>query len=695
MIDIRYREHLVNQIILAYLLTNKIPSAYEVGTALQAKLQEYPDQSRPWLSTVEAEVRVQEHEPSSASRFNRLCNTAGQDLAVLQEECLALQSQQGHLFDRNLREIRMLRSWINRLEHQLNSNLLVHRETAGYGHCLADNFADASLVDLVKTTAALNLEQHCATLGVGESGFVNYPTTHLQADDLQVTVVTRTGLVHTGLNQQDLLKAFSPTEEAWRLQVLYERGDQDVTVELKVKVSPTPITLNRITFRNYGVSSYKTKLEVFASLDDYNWNQIGTERYLHDEVDLRFHDASVKWLKFRFTKEHYDYQRGLHFVYEFGARSFQFSRLTYHSEEAVLMSKPLSLSDAQGRPMVFSQVSLEVCEDLPAGTDIQYFLSFDDGQSFSAIAPLGRPQQDTPSLIQLDQLQEVQTQDFGLDLTTAYHYQHPHHILLSHVLPDNLVPGSLKLWRNLGTKGRLTTVRQGLSGWGIDGQYYVCAIQVTNPDGLVLNLGPTTMEINRVPRTGSILLPPGTYTIRSNRAFWSHLYNQSGRIVTYFKLATELGDGTFRGQRADGYRITVRDPLYPYNHKLLIEGIDYDPAAGAVRNLTYPGVDLFAETLMRQTSEVELTHNPDCANLQHFALTQVATASGPEWRILVQYSPLTGNSGDRFDQEVFRAYYQQPVELLADSVIFKAVLRRNPDVTASPSLYYYIVKLSN
>lgn len=694
MIDARYREYLADKVLMEYLREGKIPKASQLAEDLQAQLQAFPDQSRPLAEVSQTDFLVEEHQTSSAARFNRFLATLAQDLEVLQQECLALETRQNHMFARNLREIRMLSSQLRRLEHQLNSYLLVHRETVGYGSYLADNFADASLIDLARTTAALDLQAHCVTLSPVQGKTLEYPTSQIRAEDVQVEVLTRLGLVRAGVNQQNLQKAFTDAEEAWRMQLYYDRTDQEVIVEVKIKVSAQPVVLNRINFKNHNLSPYRTRLDVLASLDDYNWGTLG-ERYLGAEADLRFADTEVKWLKFRFTKDHSDYQQGALFVYEYGIRALRLSRVVQQENEGVFYSKALSLTDSLGQPRPFSQVSLEVCEDVPPGTDIQYELSFDGGRTFSPIAPLGRTDQGSlPYVVELNQVVQVETPAFGLDLTTPYHYQGPDYILLSYALPEDHVPGSLRLWRNLGTKGRSTPVRGGLSGWRLDGQYYACTVQVANADGLTLNLGPTTMEINGVPRTGSVLLSPGVYTIRSARNFWSPLHDAGGRAVTHLTQVTERGDGTFQGRRADGFRITVRDPLYPYNHKLLVEGLDYELTAAAAKEVTYRGADLFAETLMRQTSEVNLVHHPDYAALDYYALTPVVTPQGTEWRFLVRYSPLTGSSGDRFDLEVFKAFYQRPREGQADTVVLKAALSRRPEVTASPSLFYYIVKLA-
>jgi len=695
MIDQSYRTYLLNQIIADYLREGKMPLASQVEADLEILLQDFPDQGRPLLSYQYNDLKVSPGEVSSAAKFNRFFTILQQDLNVLQAECQQNDQYQACLFNRNLQEIKMLSSRIRNLDHQLNSQLLVNRETVGYGAYLADNFSDASLVDLEQTTARLDVDHHCVTIGPSALNFTQYPTSQLKEGDVSLNIMTRQGLVRSQPNFQDLSRAFTAGDEAWRLQLYYDRCDQNVVAEIKIKLQGQAVTLNRISFINYGVSTYRTRLEVYTSLDNYNWTLVpsgSSAYYLTREADVRFADTAAQWVKFRFTKEHHDYEQGQLFVYEFGIQSVRFFRYSYQADSAVLVSEPLAILDAQGKAAAFNQVSLEVCENIPAGCDIKYQLSFDGGRSFSPISPLGRPQ-DTQPLLELGQIQEVISPPFGVDITTTYHYQNPHQVLLSYVLPADLVPGSLRLWRNLGVKGHTLPVRLGLSGWGQDGQFFTCTIQVKNKEGLNLNLGTTVMEINGVARTGSVLLTPGIYQIRSNRAYWSHLkYHEQN--ITWFTKAVDLGNGVFQGLRNNKFEMKATDPLYPFNHKFLIEGMDYE-GASAIQDSIYRGADLFAEARLVQVSEKDLLYNADFDSLNYFAQVPVIAATGDlEQRCLVKYSPLTSNAADRFDLEIFQAFYQEARTDPATTVVFKAILSRGLQEN-TPQLYSYIIKLSN
>lgn len=694
MIDESYREFLLNRIIGEYLRSGEIPYASQVDEDLNAALVDFPDQTMPWTSYEYEKLKVKENTPSSARTYNRFFGDLAQDMQVLQKECLKIDTTRSITFARNLQEIQMLQSRIRALQHQLNSQLLVNQETVGYGAYIADNFSDAGLVDLGRTTANVDLDHHCVTIGSGTKTFTQYSTKELTQSDVVVNIINRIGLVRSQPNLGDVQEAFNSDDSSWRMQLFFDNDNRDVVIEVIIQLQKQPVILNRIAFTNYGITTYRTKLEAFTSTDNYNWIPLPTGDpfyYFDQSVDLRFADQEARWVKFRFTKDHYDFQQGSYFVYEFGAKSFMFFRQSYQEDGALLISKPLAILNDQGEPAIFNQVSLQVCESLPDVTDIKYELSFDGGDIFMPISPVNRPG-DSNTLIELGTTEDITSTRFGLDMSTTYHYLRSNLALLDFSLPSNIIDGSLTIWRNVGTRGVNISIRNGLSGWGQDGQYYVCAIKIINDQGLSINLGSTFMEINGVSRTGSVFLGAGTYSIRTHKSNWSHL-QFNGSDVTNFVRATDLTDGTFSGYHNGVNLVVINDPLYPYNHKFLIEGMAY-ANPNMVSGLPYLGADLFAESKMIMVSEKDLAYGANFDAIDYCAPVEVIGVGGVEQRFVVGYLPQTSNAGDRFDLEEFQAFYKQSVLTDVNNVVFKATLSRGTK-EVTPQLFSYIIKLAN
>ena len=77
------------------------------------------------------------------------------------------------------------------------------------------------------------------------------------------------------------------------------------------------------------------------------------------------------------------------------------------------------------------------------------------------------------------------------------------------------------------------------------------------------------------------------------------------------------------------------DPLYPYNHKLIIEGFAYDTSFGGDR--VYLGADIVAQFRSRRTSPFDLESNPKTEPLRWFAVVKgVGSDTEPTCAILLQ-----------------------------------------------------------
>jgi hypothetical protein len=701
MINETYRTYLIEQIIKQFLFSQQNPTTAAVNQALEQALINFPDQTQPQILAYQDLVKAESHKTANPDTYNQLFQIIHQDLLVLHQECLKQSQDQLCFLERHEREMSLLSRHIRKLQHNLGSALLVNQDTVGYLHYLADNFSDASLVDLSQTTAALNLTTHCASLGTGAPSFLKLSTTQLTLADCQIAVQTRYGLVGTSVNLDNLLSVFQSDASTWRSQLKYQTSDQEVVLEIRVKLAPQAVAVNRINFTNYTVGDNKTILSVQYSTDNYNWIDLPTEplsRYLDEAADLIFPTQDMQWLKFRLSKSDPDYIDQGVYVYEFGAKNISFYNYVYGSA-GILVSKALSPVDNYGNQIDFNAVSLEVCEAIPDGCGIDYSLSFDQGNNFLPICPLGSNQSNVSKVLTANTLVDIRSPDFvvSLDATNTYYLANQsislsHDILLAYTLAQDMVLQNYSFWRNIGLRGIKNPVRNGIAGWKVDGEYYISTIQVNQSDGIVINLGASQMEIDGTWCTGHTAIIAGKHTVRTHKNNWSQLYLSSNPsvVVTSFLQAVDNLDGTFTGKDSSDSALTVRDPLYPYNHKLLIEGVSYLPEQMSTTNPVYIGIDLFAECLMTRVSEFDLINNVSDNDMTKFAL--ITTGSPAAQYFLVKYLPLSQDPADRYTNETFRLYYKQQESTSIEDIIFKASLTSNSP-TISPQLYYYIIKL--
>lgn len=171
----------------------------------------------------------------------------------------------------------------------------------------------------------------------------------------------------------------------------------------------------------------------------------------------------------------------------------------------------------------------------------------------------------------------------------------------------NIDEDNLVLFRNVGKKGfKLNSVnnlvRNIQRGWLFEDPYYSCVVEVQNPDGVSIDVGDSNIIIddtiysNLVDNTvltgksgilGDTDKDSGVHTVKVHKDNWRE-------VAPDLNSLAELKDA---------------DSLYPYNHKMLIEGYAYGTTYLDTEEKVYPGMDMFAEYVMTKISIFDLVNN--------------------------------------------------------------------------------------
>ncbi|MBD3268451.1 hypothetical protein GF373_17425 [bacterium] len=345
-----------------------------------------------------------------------------------------------------------------------------------------------------------------------------------------------------------------------------------------------------------------------------------------------------------------------------------------------LISKPLSVLDQNtAEPIEFSKASLEVCENLQDGTNLSYFLTvgndssleITDNTSWVSIDPFSRKDKESAHLVDLGDLSLVTLGDpdetsnllkpsynasatesqisQGLKnpgvsfylvkndsgsvsaelieeadiLNSRYTFLNNNDRILNYQLrcpKDSRVidsssayydssyfgvdENSFIIYRNIGQMGqsysdRNSFVRGIQAGWGFSDPYYYCTVYVDNIDGLQLDVGDSPMWVDDEAKSGKqVLLTYGHHNIRVHKDNWIYV---------------EPGKSTLSS-------LKEADPLYPYNHKLLIEGYSYDANFDEPDEEIYTGVDIFAQHKMKKVKIFDFINQVKPDDYSRFAI---------------------------------------------------------------------------
>ncbi len=663
----RYREYLANQIIKSYLLLQKIPSITNIEEDLQEIEEWFVDMSRPM--SFHLDLQVDEREESSASLFNEMQATFSSDLSVLYQQ-VAAQLQDSSLFlNRNLAEIQMLKAKLKSLNDRVTELLLKNKDTEGYFQFFTDTFNSLAYVDTLNSTAAIDLQAGIVTMkeGVGSTKKLNL--NFIGLDDLAFQVRTRFGIAGSASAiDASAIDAFKDGGKYWK-QLVISNAPITMSVSLDIDMGDTT-EVSKVDFQSFNDSSFGIMtVQVQYSNDNYNWFDFPSEfptQNIYDKGIFTCSATEMRYLRFILTKSSYDRFDDGRYNYNFGAQHIDIYGLEFDETSGQLQSRPISPEEVAGQDVYINRVSIEACEDVPSETDILYYVSFDSGETWIPISPVNRANPKFPQVASLNKIQLEMSSAVG---TTAVDgVVDVHNIALDYDATD-LDAASTTVWRGVGAQGSVATVRKIQKGWTFDDEYYSCYIWVENFYGLDIDLGETRAELDGASVTGLVTIPYGRHFFRTRQTNWRSL-----GTLTSITVETKAGVIT------DSIRGAITDPLYPYNHKYLIEGIPYDLTVTTWNNQAYFGVDVFAAMRPSLISSFDLLHNAQENDYTRFA------KSGSQ--LIVKYDP---GATDVANEDYIVQSFISSAENLPDAVIVRIQLISDIG-SVTPVLYDYKVK---
>lgn len=663
----RYREYLANLIIKEYLLDQTIPSIENIEADLDEIDEWYTDMSRPMAYFLD--LQVDEREESSATLFNQMQDTFFKDLSVLYQQVTAQLQDSSIFLNRNLAEIQMLKAKLKNLEDRVTELLLSNKDTEGYFQFFADTFNSLQYVDTINTTAAIDLRAGIVTMkeGISETKKLNLNFTRYE--DIAFQVLTRFG-IEGAANVADMsvVDAFKDGDASWRQEVV---SDAPITMSVEMKIDLGEVKeVSKVDYQSFNDRSFGIMtVQVQYSNDNYNWFDFPSDfptQNIYDKGTFPGEAADMRYLKFILTKTAYDRVDEGRYVYYFGAKHIDMFGVEYDEDGSVLQSKSIAPEERSGQNAYINRVSIETCEDVPSGTDILYDVSFDGGNEWVPVSPVNRSNPKFPQVASLNKIKLEMSSAVGTAAVDGV--VDIHNIALDYDA-STLDAFSTTIWRNVGEQGNIDTVRDYQKGWYFDDEYYSCYVWVDNFYGLKIDLGDTTAELDGASITGIVTIPYGRHYFRTRQANWRSL----GAL-------TNITAETKAGVITDDVQGAITDPLYPYNHKYLIEGIPYDTTVTSWDEQAYMGVTVFAANRPILISSFDLLTNAKDDDYDKFA------KRGDQ--IIVKYNP---GATDVANEEFIVQRFNSSASNLPTEVIFRATLKSDIG-SITPVLYDYKVK---
>jgi hypothetical protein len=636
-----YTEVLMEQMLKELLLAGEAPTYTAITNRFNDFIADH-DISKPLF--IAEDYHVARGDSSSATDYNTANLEIQRDLNVLYRHLLKISERTITNFERWRSEAELLEGQTRALEERIKSLLLLSSDTAGFLNFVQDNFSDTSKIDTSLTTTYLDVQKGLVTLGTDSLGPTKIDMSWVTDSNVQFTVLSRSNLVSTVAAEGSRPRyVVSDLRNYWQERV-YTNKPGPVSAELKINlgsqedVSCIDVDLH---LASHGSSIQLTTL---YSTDDYNWLPIPVSnptRSVLDRTLFQFTPVTMQWIKFVMTKTAPDQVHNNLYCYEFGADEISFYNEGFASgTSSYLYSKPLSVTGVNGDVIEFSKVALEVCEDIPADTSIEYYVAATTLDTvaptqWTRIDPLDRTNTTWPVILDFGDLETTTVsgitvsynptgstnytnpaQEFvvvdsisngiattvsGLSSAARYSFQSSNDRILTHCVNDTIEfsSGTLELWRNVHNQISSSLVREYLNGWGFEDPYYNTTVLVTSADGVQIDFGSQPIIIDGTPVTGLTTITEGTHIVAVHKNNWKEI-------------------GTLPSNNLVGLK--VADSLYPYNHRYLVNGYAYPSNWPTTESQIYRGFDIVAQYSMQLVSVFDFIHNVSPDDYKRFAL---------------------------------------------------------------------------
>ncbi|MHA2062813.1 MAG: discoidin domain-containing protein [Candidatus Thorarchaeota archaeon] len=681
-----YNAALLTELLIEELKDGSIPTLELLTDELDNMKQAQPLLGeRPMFSLEDNSVEF--YENASASKTNDTFERYSKDVQVMWDTITRLKRDIIKNARRWATSYETTKRFLEQLEDRIDNLLLLNSDTLGYYQFVSDDFLTTEFVDLEETDALVDTGTGTVTIAqettaTGDETRVNLSA--LVESDITFNITEAVGLQNNTLGTDSvLLNAITDEYSTW-LSYVTVTTQAPITGALTIDLKETK-TVNKVIFKANGSTATSAfVVTAMYSADGVDYLVVptdGSTQSILDSATWVFPDIEARYFKFLITKNGADDKSEGTYTYEFGAKNISFYEAAYDTSSGhSVVSAARSVLGEDGEPIEFTKAVLSACEQVPEGTSIHYSLGVDGGSVFIPIDPIERSDPSRPQVLDFNDLIALTNEDstsvwddtnesdaLHFDTVASFNLVNESDALLNWYIQEadvgSLNEGSIVIWRNAGTADDPGVQVRGIArGWGYDAESnnYSTVVRIDNPNGLTLDFGTTSITINGVVRTGAYTLTQGIHEITTSAANW---------------LAVESDLTTLEALKA-------ADLLYPYNHKLLIEGYAYSTSFSDEQK--YIGTALWAEMVCMYVTTHTFNTQTDTDNIT------VYTRDVDDDGKLVFVFKVDRSFSDHANERILVEY--KLANKTFTNVVFKAVLTTT-DESLTPVLDAYVIKL--
>lgn len=382
---------MVNQILQEELQKGNLPTSFEFASRLNKLLREQDLGGPEYIFK-----RVRNGEVAESDFYNEVVSKIQKDLMILYENTIAVHNELSGKFNWFEVEKNRLEYEARKLENELKEKVLLYGKT-GYLASIFDVFDDLSKVER-EENILVDTKSHQVTLKEKENtSFLITPQASIAFVTPDAAAASFKKIPVSGNIQHALNTNTNETfQEIWLCQ---SEGPASGYIDIQFNEKQA---LNRIDIGIHTIKACNVYVEFTA--DNLNYVSLPyhySGKITGDQVSFSFPTTEMRalriWLKKSESDKESVHPQGYNYQYLFGVKQIQFHQLSYPSE-GTLITKPLTVNTDEN--FSIGKVSLVTEEDLPDGTDIEYYVRTGSKEDeWRAISPVNRATTTAPTVV--------------------------------------------------------------------------------------------------------------------------------------------------------------------------------------------------------------------------------------------------------------------------------------------------------
>lgn len=279
-----------------------------------------------------------------------------------------------------------LRTKRKNLESKVDDLIFVNKNSEGYFYSITENFSSLRNIDIDKTSAFVDIESSELTLPKFTASTITSNENRISSSGITARILDNGTVATFNPSLGGIENAFDGLNDTY-WQTTYESNRVSlITLELSIPISFTS-TVSRFSGRLQSTtplviiaeaipvdSSLTPTILIKDSTTDYNY------------FNFHFPSGNYRSITLRLIKKDPDYinsERVNLYSYIFGIRELYIGA-EYYDSNATYISAPLSIPTSDNSLIYLEACSIEVKDQVPVGTSINYYVAADNPLSNSS-----------------------------------------------------------------------------------------------------------------------------------------------------------------------------------------------------------------------------------------------------------------------------------------------------------------------